>query len=470
MQRSLPSREWLVRGVALLVVLSLFAPAVGAAVGVDGDDGDSLSELEAGTMAQPANNSTVIGIQGYHFQGQGNRKKPARVVSTSGNGSTEWAHTDALGATWFYDVDPLPNGNLLVVSTSPDGTQVYELDRESRERVWQETLPYRDTHDIDVYNETHLAIANMRNWNESCACSNDRVVLYDRTEGEVDWEWKFRDHYPNSTDGGFSEDWTHVNDVEVIRNGSELLLSPRNFDQVIAVNIESKEITERLGEDGDHSTLYEQHNPDWLTTEDGDPTVLVADSENDRVVEYTKEDGEWQRVWSAGSSATLSWPRDADRLPNGNTLIVDSMNHRVIEITPKGEIVWEYFATWGPYDAERIGTGDESNGPTMRDQGVSGHKTLYGSAGGLSSTFSSWLAGSVQGTVLEGPGVEFAGLWGRLVPWFQPAWLDSWEFAGVVFGTLILLGWGLAEAIRERRRIADGVRSLGQQATEAARK
>jgi hypothetical protein len=146
------------------------------------------------------------------------------------------------------------------------------------------------------------------------------------------------------------------------------------------------------------------------------------------------------------------------------------MNHRVIEITPQGEIVWEYFATWGPYDAERIGTGDESTGPTMQDLGVSGHQTVYGSAGGLSATFSSWLAGTVQGTVLEGPGVEFAGLWGRLVPWFQPAWLDSWEFAGVVFGTLILLGWGLSEVIRERERIADGLQSLGRQASEAARR
>jgi len=465
MQRSLPSRLWLVRGVALLLVLSLLAPAAGAALGVGGDEeAGAVSELEAGTMAQPANDSTVIGIQGYHFQGEGNAKKPARVVSTSGNGTTEWVYEDMIGARWFYDVDPMANGNLLVVSTNPDGTMVYELDPETKERVWEETLPYHDTHDIDVYNDTHLAIANMRNWNESCECSDDRAVLYDREDGEVDWEWTFRNHYPNSTDGGFAKDWTHVNDVEVIRNGSELLLSPRNFDQVIAVNIESKEITERLGEDGDHSTLYEQHNPDWLTTEDGDPTILVADSENDRVIEYTKNNqGEWEHVWSAGSSASLSWPRDADRLPNGNTLIVDSMNHRVIEVTPQGEIVWEYFATWGPYDAERVGTGDESNGPTMRDQGVSGHKAIYGSAGGLSATFSSWLAANAQGTIVEGPVTEFAGLWGRLAPWFQPVWLDSWEFTGVVGAVLILFGWGLSEAVRERDRIADAARSLRQQ-------
>lgn len=473
MQRTLRPRRWLVRGVVFLLVLSLLAPAAGAALGVGADttasadtsENSSLSELEAGTMKQPANDSTVVGIQGFHFQGEGNSKKPARVVSTSGNGSTEWVYEDRLDARWFYDVDPLPNGNLLVVSTNPDGTQVYELDPETRERVWEETLPYHDTHDIDVYNETHLAIANMRQYDEACECSNDRAVLYDREDDEVDWEWRFRNHYANSTDGGFSEDWTHVNDVEVIRNGSELLLSPRNFDQVIAVNIETKEITERLGSDEDHETLYEQHNPDWLTTEDGDPTILVADSENDRVVEYTKTDaGSWELVWSVGSSASLSWPRDADRLPNGNTLIVDSMNHRVIEVTPQGEIVWEYFATWGPYDAERVATGDESNGPTMQDQGVSGHKTIYGSAGGLSATFSSWVATRAQGTLVEGPVTEFAGMWGRLVPWFQPAWLDSWEFAGVVFALLALLGWAVGETVYYREVLAVRARSLVEQA------
>jgi len=455
--------------VVLLLVLSLLAPAAGAALGVDGDDAgssnnSSVSELDAGTMTEPADNSTVVGIQGYHFQGEGNPKKPARVVSTNGTGSTEWVHEDMIGARWFYDVDPMANGNLLIVSTNPDGTNVYELDPETKERVWEGTLPFHDTHDIDVYNDTHLAIANMRQYNESCECSDDRAVLYDLEESEVDWEWTFRNHYANDTDGGFSEDWTHVNDVEVIRNGSELLLSPRNFDQVIAVDIESKEITERLGEDGDHNTLYEQHNPDWLTTEEGDPTVLVADSENDRVIEYTKtDDGEWEHVWSAGSSASLSWPRDADRLPNGNTLVVDSMNHRVVEITPQGEIVWEYFATWGPYDAERIGTGGESNGPTMRDQGVSGHKTIYGSAGGLSATFSSWMATRAQGTLVEGPVTEFAGLWGRLAPWFQPAWMGSWEFAGFAAALLTLLGWGVAEAAYNRKRLARGARSLKRQ-------
>jgi len=471
--RSRPPRRWLIRGVALLLVLSLLAPAAGAAISgsaapesTGNESADGPDELQPGTIEREANGSTVVAVQGFHYQGEGTTKKPARLLSTNETGRTEWVYDGPkAGARWFYDVDPLPNGNLLVVSTNPDGTKVYEFDPDSKERVWEESLPYKDTHDIDVYNETHLAIANMRQYNESCECSNDRVVLYDRENDEIDWEWKFRNHYPNDTAGGFKEDWSHVNDVDVIEDGDQLLMSPRNFDQVIAVDIESKEIVERLGRDEELSTLNAQHNPDWLETESGNPTILVADSHNDRVVEYTKENGEWVEVWSAGSSATLSWPRDADRLPNGNTLIVDSLNHRVIEITPQGEVVWEYYATWGPYDAERVAHGDESNGPTMRDQGVSGKKDIWGSEGGVSKlTFSSWLAGAADDTVVEGPVTEFARTWGHYAPWAQPAWMNSWEFLGVVAALLVLLGWGVAEAVVARGRLAAGARSLTERA------
>ena len=41
------------------------------------------------------------------------------------------------------------------------------------------------------------------------------------------------------------------------------------------------------------------------------------------------------------------------RLPNGNTLIVESNNGRAIEVTPGEEVVWEYF---NPY---RVGARKE---------------------------------------------------------------------------------------------------------------
>ncbi|MFW6382622.1 MAG: aryl-sulfate sulfotransferase [Haloferacaceae archaeon] len=467
MATSLPvSRRTAARALVALVVLGLFAPAAAQAL-APGDSGTpGTVGLEAGTIDSEADNATVVSIQGFHFQGQGSEKKPARLVSVAGNGSTEWVYEGSnLNARWFYDVDPLSNGNLLVVGTNADGTVVAEMDPETREPVWTERFDFKDTHDVEMLPNGDLLIANMRNWNESEERSDDRILVYNRSTDEIDWEWTFRDHYPNSTDGGFSEDWTHVNDVDRIGEG-QYLVSPRNFDQAIVVNRSTNEIDYRLGSDDDHDVLNEQHNPDWLVSEDGNPTMLVADSENDRVVEYERRGGEWVETWEVGTGQ-LSWPRDADRLPNGNTLITDSLNHRVIEVTPRGEIVWEYYATWGPYDAERIGTGAESNGPTMADRDVTGSYQIYGSAGliegtGSSLTFAAAVQNAFAGTPLGGLAQEFATTWSHVTPWIRPVWMGSWAFAGAVAGVVVLFGWAFGEAFAARDSIRRGVRKAAR--------
>ena len=457
------SRRTAARALVALVVVGLFAPAAVQAL-APGDTGTpGTVGLEAGAVDAPADDSTVVAIQGFHFQGQGSKKKPARLVSAGPNASTEWAYDGSnQNARWFYDVDPLPNGNLLVVGTNSEGTTVAELDPATREPVWTERFDFTDTHDVDVLPNGNLLVANMREWNEEERRSDDRILVYDRSTDEVVWEWTFREHYPNSTDGGFNEDWTHVNDVDRIAEG-QYLVSPRNFDQAIVVNRSTSEIDYRLGGDDDHDVLNEQHNPDWLMSEDGNPTMLVADSENDRVVEYERRDGEWVEVWTVGTGQ-LSWPRDADRLPNGNTLVTDSLNHRVIEVTPQGEIVWEYYATWGPYEAERIGTGDESNGPTMADRGVSGSYRLYGSAGliegtGDTSTFAAAAQNAFAGTSLGDVAAEFATTWSHVTPWVRPVWMGSWAFAGVVAGAVVLLGWTAGETVAARERIRVRIRN-----------
>jgi len=94
-----------------------------------------------------------------------------------------------------------------------------------------------------------------------------------------------------------------------------------------------------LGSEDDYDTIYEQHNPDFIPAERGGPAVVVADSENGRVLEYQREDGDWEQSWT-WEDRRLQWPRDADRLPNGNTLVTDSNGNRVIEVALNGSVVW----------------------------------------------------------------------------------------------------------------------------------
>jgi hypothetical protein len=474
-----PSVADVVRLLAVLTVCALVAVvAVNVVTGATADD----SSLQTGTVTQPANNTTIVSVQGYTFQGSTNPKKPARVIAASEQGRTQWSYESQQGkAAWFFDVDPLENGNLLIVSPRDGETLIYELNPDTGERVWERRFPFEDTHDADMLSDDELVIGHMRAWNESREVSEDEVVIYNRTTDEITWRWTFHEHFSNGTDGGFNDDWTHVNDVDQIGE-DRLLLSPRNFDQAIVVNRTTGEIVQRLGHDDetgiprDPTTqsriasarsdepeiLDEQHNPDYLVGENGTPTMLVADSGNNRIVEYARLDGSWVLTWEVGSES-LRWPRDADRLPNGNTLIVDSLNHRVVEVTPTGEIVWEYYATWGPYDAERLGTGDESNGPTIRQLNATGSYELTGSAGlrpgtGDNRDFPGWLRSTFGGTPLSGSAETLARLWGHYMPWFRPVWLSSWDAAFLVGAGFVGLSWTGGEALLRRRRIAGAIR------------
>jgi hypothetical protein len=68
-----------------------------------------------------------------------------------------------------------------------------------------------------------------------------------------------------------------------------------------------------------------------------------------------------------------------------------------MEVTPNGEVIWEFYLRWGAYEAERMQLGDEPGGPTMRDQNLTGDYGVRGSVGlaprtGEEQTVSQWLA------------------------------------------------------------------------------
>lgn len=80
------SRANAVRFVTLLVVVGLLAPSAVSALTYDPAE---ATDLEQGTITDPANDSTVISTQGYTFQGNTNPKKPARLVSAGERGDLE---------------------------------------------------------------------------------------------------------------------------------------------------------------------------------------------------------------------------------------------------------------------------------------------------------------------------------------------------------------------------------------------
>ena len=148
-----------------------------------------------------------------------------------------------------------------------------------------------------------------------------------------------------------SGDYLHANSVDVLKgpvpgipgsHAGQVLISFREISTVALVDEARKEIV--WAQTG---PFVRQHDAQLLPT----GNLLLFDNEGSnsghgvsRVLEF--EPATSRIVWSyAGSKdAPLeSISRSSEtRLANGNTLIVESMAGRVLEVAPNGDIVWEF--------------------------------------------------------------------------------------------------------------------------------
>ena len=121
----------------------------------------------------------------------------------------------------------------------------------------------------------------------------------------------------------------------------DVLISIRQLDSVAVLDLREARIVWTL--DG----LWRQQH-DATLLESG--RLLVFDNggngSNDRSRVVEVEPGSQRIVWSYSGGADTPFRSmalgAASRLANGNTLIVEAQNGRAIEVTPEGEIVWEY--------------------------------------------------------------------------------------------------------------------------------
>ncbi len=325
----------------------------------------NASNVSEDHRIRPGEEITVVATQGFYVTDE-----EAEIVAFNHTGDVVY-HNDSYRV--YFDVDPVPGTKYTVeyvaakhlndqnpgescsttIRCTRNVVERVNLSTGAVTTVYAEKTPRIYSarwHDVDRINETHLAVADI---------VQDRMYVVDTSTGEITWQWRAEDHYPEDG-GGKPGDWTHINDVEVLEDG-RFMVSNRNFDQVAFLNRSGVIENWSLGEDDAYETLHEQHNPDFIPPENGGPAVLVGDSENNRVIEYQRlANGSWAETWS-WRDVQLQWPRDADRLPDGDTLVVDSNGDRVMEITPDGDKQWVAHIGM-PYDAERLGTGDESTG------------------------------------------------------------------------------------------------------------
>ena len=350
----------------------------------------------------------------------------------------------------YNDVDPVPGTENTVIYVGAERLSRSECDattacwRNVVERVNLSTgetsrvyshitsMKWGQWHDIDQMNDSRILVADI---------ALDRVFVVNTTTGIVEWEWQAQSAFPLSGGGLFPGDWTHVNDVELLDDG-RIMASLRNQDQVVFIDPETGLMENwTLGSEDAHDTLYEQHNPDFIPPRNGGPAVLVADSENDRVVEYRRTNaGRWKQSW-AWRDVTLQWPRDADRLPSGNTLVTDTNGGRVVEVNPQGKVVWRMEIS-GAYDSERLGTGDESAGGPSASDG----KMAF--ASGAAATPNAPERGGSRGLserVLLTLKDYFPDMVLNPVLYVLPAWIGFVELCAILLLLATAVAWSLAE-------------------------
>jgi outer membrane protein assembly factor BamB len=395
--------------VAVLGVLLLLSVGVLGGLAVTADDAVEADEDE------PYPGRTLVSVQAYGWFG--NHNGDVFILDRSGERVWEYAPGNAA----VFDAEMLDNGNVMVsfgqkvpdpdcperwANTSGDHcvhNRVQEVNPDTNEVVWEydwydRQISYHEVHDADRLESGETVIIDM---------ARHRTFTVARN-GTVTWEWSAKEHLDEGSEfwaehvegtsredhayTGPRQDWTHMNDVDRLENGN-FLMSIRNFDVVVEVDPETDDIVEVYGEPGNHSIMYEQHDPNYLEAHDN---LIVADSENNRIVEYDAETME--EVWRyEGPSADdrLQWPRDADRMPNGNTLVVDSRNFRVLEVNADGEVVWAHDMSGRRgivYDADRIGP-DRNLGeePESVPPGGNLEGTDHGGLSGAIAVADSWV-------------------------------------------------------------------------------
>ncbi len=417
---------------------------------------------------------TVVATQGFYVSDEN-----AELVAFSEDGSVVY-HDDTYKV--YFDVDPVPGAQYTVEyvaakhlprSECDDGRCTRNVVKRVNLTTGEESTVYaRKTpriysarwHDADRLNDTHLVVADI---------VNDGVYAVDTRTNETVWRWNATDIYTPEM-GGKEGDWTHINDVEVLPDG-RVMVSVRNMDQVVFLAPDAgrngtwgAQESWSLGTDDRHSVLFEQHNPDYIPASRGGPAVLVADSENGRVVEYERSNETWNRTWG-WTDARLQWPRDADRLPSGNTLVVDSHGDRVLEVRPDGRIEWS--VTVGmPYDAERLGTGDESAGGESMSA-IQSRQNESNESGvlGVGPDSIRLPGGSGDGTVVRPPSGPAAQFWLTLKSVLPPHVVNGLlymspsgiQFSDLVFAAVFLLTglvWGGLELRWSSRRPLAAVR------------
>lgn len=363
--------------------------------------GQSVYLLEDGSLLHTAN----IGSRSFTAGGQAGA---VQIIAPDGRVTWEFEYSSSQFSS-HHDVELLPNGNVLMIA--------WELKTEA-EAIAAGRHP--------------STISDGELW-------PDHVIEVDPDTNEIVWEWHIWDHLIQDYDPGAenygvvaehpelidvnygsdqgSADWTHINSIDYNAELDQIMLSVHGFSEIWIID-HATTTEEAAGPAGDllyrwgnpqaygaggaaDQQLYRQHDAQWI--EEGLPgegNILIFNNGSRRDRAYSSIDeiapplnadggytleaggayGPTAPVWSYSDPDNFFADHisGVQRLASGNTLICDGPNGRFFEVTPDGEVVWEYDYGGQVFRVVQIAASD----PALANLDLQPGETLIGSDSG----------------------------------------------------------------------------------------
>ncbi len=283
---------------------------------------------------------------------------------------------------WRMDYCPgarailLPNGHVMQAAKIKEadeygwpgwfggcGGRLIEYDWDSN-LIWQAEMPYQ-THDFLVMPNGNILYqawepkgifpeeltskvkGGMPGTELDGQIWGDVIVEMDRSGNRV-WEWIAYNHLDFDIDVICPLEprtqWPYINSLWICRDGS-ILFSARFLNMILKIEYPSGKVIGRYGK----GEIFHQHDAQEL--ENGNITCFDNGTHRhayepvySRAVEIDSKTDEVVWEYKADPPSDFHSPHSGgcERQPNGNTLIIESEKGRAFEVTPDGEIVWEW--------------------------------------------------------------------------------------------------------------------------------
>jgi hypothetical protein len=258
-------------------------------------------------------------------------------------------------------------GDTILARLKPDGHLVYatgvklqEVDIEGN-IVWD--YPARVDHAFQILENGDFLIN--RSEIPKSGCNNeDPVTEIITPDKKIIWQWKGEEHI-DKFKKMFGEKvapcrqgrWLNNNSCEMLKDNplakkdgrfrkGNILCCFNGINILAIIDHATKEVVWSWPREEDII-----QSPHGLTMLDNG-NILIFDNGNvrgwSRVIELnplTKKIA-WEYHGEPKESFHSAQMANAQRLPNGNTLICEGAKNRIFEITPKGEIVWDFISTF----------------------------------------------------------------------------------------------------------------------------